>query len=284
MLHGIALKACKKSKCLLHTKWHICTAEACRHRLWVGPYFFWPPAAPLTACAAGISNTTMANVQIDASWKAVLQPAFATPDFQQATLHVKTELAAGKTIYPPGRLIFNAFNSTPFGAVKAVILGQDPYHGPGQAMGLSFSVPKGIKPPPSLVNMFKELQTDIGMVIPGHGDLSAWAAEGVLLLNAALTVRAHEPNSHAQIGWHTFTDRVIQALSDGREHIAFLLWGKFAQDKAALIDATRHLVLKAAHPSPFSADKGFFGCRHFSRTNAWLAEQGIAPINWHLAP
>lgn len=224
----------------------------------------------------------MANVLIEASWKEALQAAFAAVPFQQATLHVKTEIASGKTIYPPGKLIFNAFNSTPFHSVKAVILGQDPYHGPGQAMGLSFSVPRGVKPPPSLVNIYKELNTDIGMPIPSHGDLSAWAAEGVLLLNAALTVRANEPNSHAQIGWHAFTDSVIEALSAQRESIAFLLWGKFAQDKAVLIDATRHLVLKAAHPSPFSADKGFFGCKHFSKTNAWLGQQGISPINWHI--
>ncbi len=222
------------------------------------------------------------DVKIEASWKEQLQQAFARPSFLQAALHLKTERASGKTIYPPGSLIFNAFNSTPFDQVKVVILGQDPYHGEGQAMGLSFSVPHGVKPPPSLVNIFKELRNDLGLAIPAHGDLSAWAKQGVLLLNAALTVRANEPNSHAQIGWHAFTDEVIHTLSENKDAIVFMLWGKFAQDKIPLIDETKHLVLKAAHPSPFSADKGFFGCKHFSRANTWLGQHGSEPVNWFL--
>jgi uracil-DNA glycosylase len=197
-------------------------------------------------------------------------------------LHLKTERAGGKVIYPPGSLLFNAFNKTPFDRVKVVILGQDPYHGPGQAMGLSFSVPRGIHPPPSLGNIFKELKKDIGMPIPGHGDLTQWAEQGVLLLNASLTVRANEPNSHSAIGWHEFTDSVIQTLSDKSAGLVFMLWGRFAQDKTPLIDETKHLVLKAAHPSPFSAEKGFFGCRHFSRANEYLMKKGKQPVDWHL--
>lgn len=222
----------------------------------------------------------MPDVKMEASWKEILAPVFNQPPFLQAVLHLKTEKAAGQTIYPPGPLIFNAFNSTPFYEVKVVILGQDPYHGEGQAMGLSFSVQKGIKPPPSLVNIFKELKTDIGLPFPEHGDLSNWAKQGVLLLNATLTVRANEPNSHAQIGWQAFTNEVIKRLSDQRENLVFLLWGRFAQDKISLIDETKHLVLKAAHPSPFSVEKGFFGCKHFSRTNQYLMKHGHIPIDW----
>jgi uracil-DNA glycosylase len=222
------------------------------------------------------------DVKIQSSWKEVLQPAFDRPSFHNVALHLKTERAGGKVIYPPGSLLFNAFNKTPFEEVKVVILGQDPYHGPGQAMGLSFSVPRGINPPPSLGNIFKELKKDIGMPIPGHGDLTQWAEQGVLLLNAALTVRANEPNSHAGIGWHDFTDTVIQTLSDKRDGLVFMLWGRFAQDKTPLIDETKHLVLKAAHPSPFSAEKGFFGCRHFSRANQYLMQQRKQPVDWHL--
>jgi uracil-DNA glycosylase len=196
---------------------------------------------------------------------------------------LKTEKSAGKTIYPPGALIFNAFNQTPLSKLKVVILGQDPYHGAGQAHGLSFSVPNGIKPPPSLVNIFKEIQNDIGIPMPaGYGNLTRWAEQGVLLLNAALTVRAGEPFSHANFGWADFTNAVIQKISDEKSGIIFLLWGKFAQEKQALIDETKHHVLKAAHPSPFSADKGFFGCKHFSKTNELLVKQGLAPIDWKL--
>ena len=223
------------------------------------------------------------DVKIEDSWKDVLKQEFTKPYFQQIVTFLKTEKAAGKIIYPPGPLIFNAFNQTPFSKLKVVILGQDPYHGPGQAHGLSFSVPNGIKPPPSLVNIFKEIQSDIGAAMPAaYGNLTRWAEQGVLLLNAALTVRANEPFSHAKFGWIDFTDAVIQKISDEKKGIIFLLWGKFAQDKQLLIDETRHFVLKAAHPSPFSADKGFFGCKHFSKTNELLVKQGAAPIDWKL--
>ena len=223
------------------------------------------------------------DVKMEASWKEVLQHEFAKPYFLQIVTFLKTEKAAGKTVYPPGPLIFNAFNQTPFSRVKVVILGQDPYHNPGQAHGLSFSVQNGVKPPPSLVNIFKEIQTDIGIAMPAqYGNLTRWAEQGVLLLNASLTVRANEPNSHAKIGWHEFTDAVIQKISDEREGVVFLLWGKFAQDKQLLIDETKHHVLKAAHPSPFSADKGFFGCKHFSKTNNLLVQEGLDPIDWKL--
>lgn len=222
------------------------------------------------------------NVQIGQEWKELLQGEFSKSYFQQVVLHLKTERAAGKTLYPPGSLIFNAFNNTPPSQVKAVILGQDPYHGPGQAMGLSFSVPRGVPPPPSLVNIFKELRTDIGLPIPTHGDLTHWAKQGVLLLNAALTVRANEPNSHAQIGWHDFTNAVIRLLSEHQHNLVFMLWGKFAQDKQVLINENKHYVLKAAHPSPFSVEKGFFGCRHFSKANEYLVKNGKDPIDWKL--
>lgn len=222
------------------------------------------------------------DVKIEPSWKQVLKSSFEKNYFQQIVGHIKLEMLSGKIIYPPGPLIFNAFASTPFDQVKVVILGQDPYHGAGQAMGLSFSVPRGIPIPPSLQNIFKELKQDIGMPIPTHGDLSSWAKQGVLLLNASLTVRANEPNSHARLGWMEFTDTVITALSNEKENLVFVLWGKFAQEKQGLIDETKHLVLKAAHPSPFSADKGFFGCKHFSQINQYLTTQGKDPIDWQL--
>lgn len=222
------------------------------------------------------------DVQIADSWKNSLGEEFSKAYFQQIALHLKTEKAAGKTIYPPGSLIFNAFRLTAFDDVKVVIIGQDPYHGQGQAMGLSFSVPKGVTTPPSLINIYKELKQDIGLAIPKHGDLSYWATQGVLLLNASLSVRANEPNSHAQIGWHDFTNAVIRKISDEKEGVVFLLWGKFAQDKQDLIDGVKHHVLKAAHPSPFSADKGFFGCRHFSKANEYLIKNGKDPIDWKL--
>jgi uracil-DNA glycosylase len=189
----------------------------------------------------------------------------------------------GKSIFPPGPLIFNAFNATPFDSVKVVIIGQDPYHGLGQAHGLSFSVPDGVKVPPSLINIFKELETDIGIPYSNtNGNLIHWANQGVLLLNAALTVRAGEPFSHAKYGWAEFTDAVIKIVSEKKSNVVFLLWGKFAQQKIALINQTSHYVLTAAHPSPFSADKGFFGCRHFSKTNQLLMKNGQAPIDWKL--
>lgn len=222
------------------------------------------------------------EVKIEASWKEVLSDVFTSTPFLQAAAHIKTELATGAHIFPSGAHIFNAFNQTPFDKVKVVILGQDPYHGSGQAMGLSFSVPAGVKPPPSLVNIFKELKSDIGMPIPTNGDLTPWAKQGVLLLNAVLTVRENEPASHAKIGWMHFTDAVIQKISDEKKGVVFLLWGKFAEQKQVLIDETKHFVLKAAHPSPFSADKGFFGCKHFSKTNELLSKQGLQVIDWHI--
>ena len=222
------------------------------------------------------------EIKIEASWKEVLGDVFKSTHFLQAAAHIKTELATGEHIFPSGANIFNAFNQTPFDAVKVVILGQDPYHGSGQAMGLSFSVPAGVKPPPSLVNIFKELKSDIGLPIPTSGDLTPWTKQGVLLLNAVLTVRENEPASHAKIGWMHFTDAVIQKISDQKKGVVFLLWGKFAEQKQVLIDETKHFVLKAAHPSPFSADKGFFGCKHFSKTNELLAKQGLEVINWHI--
>ncbi len=220
------------------------------------------------------------DVKMEDSWKQVLENEFSKTYFQQIVTFLKVEKAQNKVIYPPGQFIFNAFNQTPFHKVKVVILGQDPYHGPGQAHGLSFSVPQGVKPPPSLVNIFKELRSDIGMPIPQMGDLTCWTQQGVLLLNAVLTVRASEPASHAQLGWTDFTNMVIHKLSTERTGLVFLLWGKYAQEKQALIDETKHFVLKAAHPSPFSADKGFFGCRHFSKANELLVKQGVEPINW----
>lgn len=222
------------------------------------------------------------NVKIEASWKEVLEEEFKKPYFKQITEHIKTEKEQGKTIYPPGPLIFNAFDQTPFDSVKVVLLGQDPYHGPRQAMGLSFSVPDGVRPPPSLINIFKELHDDTGTPIPKHGNLTKWAQQGVLLLNASLTVRAGEANSHSKIGWHQFTNTVIEKISELKENVVFLLWGKFAQDKTELIDTKKHHPLKAAHPSPFAADKGFFGCRHFSKTNSYLMKRGIDPIDWAL--
>jgi uracil-DNA glycosylase len=222
------------------------------------------------------------DVKIEAGWKEILKQEFNKPYFLQIVTFLRTEKMAGKIIYPPGNLIFNAFNSTPFSKVKVVLLGQDPYHGPGQAHGLSFSVQEGIPCPPSLVNIFKELHNDIGVPTPKEGNLSHWALQGVLLLNASLTVRANEPMSHSKIGWAEFTDAAIKKLSDQRQNLVFLLWGKFAQEKQALVDETRHLVLKAAHPSPFSANNGFFGCRHFSKTNEYLVKNGIDPIDWKL--
>ena len=222
------------------------------------------------------------TVQIEPGWKKVLDSEFAKPYFLQIVHFLKTEKNAGKTIYPPGSLIFNAFNTTPFDQVKVVLLGQDPYHGPGQAHGLSFSVPDGVRPPPSLLNIFKELESDIGLQPPATGNLTPWARQGVLLLNASLTVLAKAPMSHAQSGWGEFTDTVIRKISELKKNRVFLLWGKFAQEKQVLIDETRHLVLKAAHPSPYSADKGFFGCRHFSKTNQYLMKNGEDPIDWKL--
>jgi uracil-DNA glycosylase len=220
------------------------------------------------------------NVQIEASWKEALADQFKQPYFKTITEHLKTEKSQGKTIYPAGANIFHAFSATPLDQVKVVILGQDPYHGPKQAHGLSFSVQKGVSVPPSLINIFKELHDDVGTPIPKHGFLEHWAEQGVLLLNASLTVRAGEPMSHAKIGWHHFTDAVIKKVSDERPHVVFILWGKFAQSKEVLIDTKKHLVIKSAHPSPLSANNGFFGSRPFSKTNTWLMKHGLDPIDW----
>ena len=220
------------------------------------------------------------NVQIEESWKNELKDEFSKEYFAGIVDFLKAEKGLKKTIYPPGPLIFNAFTQTPFDKTKVVILGQDPYHGPGQAMGLSFSVPGGVPQPPSLQNIFKELHSDIGMPIPKTGNLTPWAKQGVLLLNATLTVRANEANSHSKIGWTVFTDAVIRKISEEKKGVVFLLWGKFAQEKQALIDTSKHFILKAAHPSPLSAHNGFLGCKHFSKTNEILVKENIQPIDW----
>lgn len=220
--------------------------------------------------------------EIDQEWLEVLNDEFQKDYFKDIKQFLVKEKQNSETIYPPGPLIFNAFNRTPFSKVKVVILGQDPYHGPGQAHGLCFSVPEGVKPPPSLVNIFKELKDDIGLPIPASGNLEKWADNGVLLLNAFLSVRKSSPASHSKIGWDKFTNAAIQKLSQEREGLVFLLWGRFAQNKSELIDTSKHHVLKAAHPSPFSAHNGFFGCKHFSMTNKILESNGIEPIDWKL--
>ena len=222
------------------------------------------------------------DVKIETGWKEVLKEEFEKPYFRQITLHLKTEKSQGKTIYPPGPLIFNAFDTTPFEKIKVVILGQDPYHGINQAHGLCFSVQEGVPAPPSLVNIFKEIKEDIGIPLPNHGNLMHWAKQGVFLLNASLTVRAGEPMSHARIGWAQFTDTVIKKISEKKNHVVFMLWGKFAQEKRTLIDERKHLVLRSVHPSPLSAHAGFFGCRHFSKANEYLMKNGMDPIDWQL--
>lgn len=219
------------------------------------------------------------NVQIEESWKQRLQPEFEKEYFKTLTDFVREEYAKGP-VYPPGKLIFNAFNLCPFDRVKVVIIGQDPYHGPGQAHGLCFSVNDGVAFPPSLVNIFKEIKSDIGTDMPASGNLTRWAQQGVLLLNATLTVRAHQAGSHQNHGWETFTDAAIRLLAEGKEHLVFILWGAYAQRKGAFIDRNRHLVLTSAHPSPLSAYNGFFGNKHFSRTNDYLTAHGETPIVW----
>ena len=220
------------------------------------------------------------NVEIEESWKRQLQQEFDKPYFRQLAESVRREYAAG-ACYPPGRYVFNAFNLCPFDRVKVVIIGQDPYHEPGQAHGLSFSVQPGVPFPPSLQNIFKEIEMDLGTPVPHDGDLSRWARQGVLLLNATLTVRAHQANSHAQLGWQTFTDAAIQALAHGREHLVYMLWGGFARSKAYMINRQQNLVLESVHPSPLSANRGgWFGQHQFSRCNAYLKENNIEPIRW----
>ena len=221
------------------------------------------------------------DVKIESSWKEALKEEFDKPYFASLVQYLHDEKAAGKVIYPPGSRIFKAFELTPLPEVKVVILGQDPYHGPGQAMGLCFGVPDGVPAPPSLRNIFSEISTDLGIPMSGSPNLEPWARQGVLLLNAVLTVRAGEPTSHSGIGWQTFTDAVIRTVSERREGVVFLLWGNYARSKTPLVDASRHLVLEAAHPSPL-ARGAFFGCRHFSRCNDYLAAQGKVPIDWQL--
>lgn len=199
-------------------------------------------------------------------------------------MFLREEKAAGKTIYPPGGQMFAAFDAVPFEAVRVVILGQDPYHGPGQAHGLSFSVPPGVPVPPSLLNIYKEIQRDLGLPIPKHGCLASWAAQGVLLLNAVLSVEAGQAGSHAKRGWEGFTDAAIEALSREREGLVFMLWGSYAQKKGERIDRDRHCVMRAPHPSPLSAHRGFLGCGHFGKANRWLQAQGQAPIDWGVSP
>ena len=223
----------------------------------------------------------MMTVKIEPSWRDALQSEFEQPYFAALVQQLHAEKAAGRTIFPPGGQIFRAFDLCPLERTKVVILGQDPYHGYGQAMGLSFSVPPGVPAPPSLKNIFKEIETDLGVQMSGSPDLTPWARQGVLLLNAVLTVRAGEPTSHSGLGWQTFTDAVIRTVSERREGVVFLLWGSYARSKAPLIDGARHLVLEAAHPSPL-ARGAFFGCRHFSRCNDYLAAHGQTPIDWKL--
>ena len=219
------------------------------------------------------------NVRIEESWKQQLAAEFGKDYFLRLTEFVRGEYARG-AVYPPGRLIFNAFDLCPFNQVKVVIIGQDPYHGPGQAHGLCFSVNDGVAFPPSLVNIFKEIESDLGVPVPSTGNLTRWAEQGVLLLNATLTVRAHQAGSHQRQGWEEFTDAAIRALATRRDNLVFIIWGAYAQKKGAFIDRTRHLVLSSAHPSPLSAWHGFFGNKHFSRTNEYLLAHGLEPIAW----
>lgn len=219
-------------------------------------------------------------MKIEESWKIRLGDEFAKSYFRDLRMFILKELTHGKVIYPNGSQMFAAFDQTPFDNVKVVILGQDPYHGEGQANGLCFSVNDGVKIPPSLQNIFKEIQDELGTTPPESGNLERWAKQGVLLLNSTLTVRENEPGSHQHQGWEIFTDEVIKIISSEKEHVVFMLWGKYAQSKEPLIDGSKHLILKAAHPSPFSAYNGFFGCDHFLNANVYLSRQGIEPINW----
>ena len=221
------------------------------------------------------------KIEIEPSWYELMKEEFQKDYFKSLISFLRKEKQCNKVIYPPGNQIFEAFNRTPVSAVKVVVLGQDPYHNPGEAMGLSFSVPRGVRIPPSLQNIYKELKEDLGIPIPSHGDLTHWAEQGVFLLNAMLTVERNKPRSHQKIGWQTFTDAVIRRLSDQGEGLVFMLWGGFARQKKMLIDSSKHLVLEAAHPSPL-AGGAFFGSRHFSRANAYLKEQGKEPVDWRL--
>jgi uracil-DNA glycosylase len=224
------------------------------------------------------------SLKLEPSWKARVGDYLARPDMRKLSEFLRTELRAGKTIYPPPKKIFAALDTTPFDDVKVVIIGQDPYHGPNQAHGLCFSVMPGVQIPPSLENMLKEIQTDVGIPRPEHGCLISWARQGVLLLNSVLTVERGRPESHKGKGWEGFTDAVVDHLNRERENIVFLLWGSYAQAKGKLVDGRRHLVLKAPHPSPLSAHRGFFGSGHFSKANKWLQDHDLSPIDWRLPP
>ncbi|WP_296279985.1 uracil-DNA glycosylase [uncultured Acinetobacter sp.] len=230
-----------------------------------------------------VEQTKLNQVRLDQSWKDGLANFLLSSQMDELKAFLIAEKNANKLIYPPSSLIFNAFDITPLYNVKVVILGQDPYHGPDQAHGLSFSVQKGLALPPSLRNIFHELNTDLAVPVSNHGDLTKWAQQGVLLLNSVLTVEAGQPTSHQKRGWENFTDQVIDVLNESREHIVFILWGAYAQKKGQRIDQTKHLVLKAAHPSPLAANRGgFFGCKAFSKTNNYLKQHGIEPIDWQL--
>ncbi|WP_339487660.1 uracil-DNA glycosylase [Pseudomonas sp. EL_65y_Pfl2_R95] len=222
------------------------------------------------------------RVKLEAGWKAALSNEFEQPYMKQLGEFLRIEKAAGKEVYPPGPMIFNAFNSTPLAQVKVVIIGQDPYHGPGQAHGMCFSVQPGIATPPSLLNIYKELKRDLNIDIAGHGYLQSWAEQGVLLLNTSLTVERANAGSHAKKGWHLFTDKVIETVSRQQQHVVFMLWGAHAQSKEKLIDSTKHLVLRSVHPSPLSAYRGFIGNGHFSRANKFLQQHELPTINWKL--
>lgn len=238
----------------------------------------WYIGAQTEKGSGNLANT----IDLEPGWLAELEPQFAEPYMQSLKAFLLAQKQAGKVIYPPSPLMFNAFNSTPFAQVKVVILGQDPYHGPGQAHGLCFSVPEGVKPPPSLVNIFKEIERDLQIPRPSHGCLQAWANQGVLLLNATLSVEQARAGSHQNQGWEVFTDTAIEALNRDREGVVFLLWGSYAQKKGRLIDTQKHLVLKSPHPSPLSAHRGFIGNGHFSQVNKYLQSRGGAPIDWGL--
>jgi uracil-DNA glycosylase len=220
------------------------------------------------------------HIRLEQSWKSRLENEFTLPYMQQLRAFLQQRKQQSAVIYPPGSMIFNALDSTPFESVKVVILGQDPYHGPGQAHGLCFSVRHGVQTPPSLQNIYKEIQEDLGIPIPSVGNLEAWAKQGVLLLNSVLTVERGKAGAHQGKGWEKFTDRIVQLLSDERDGVVFMLWGSYAIRKGASIDRKRHLVLTAPHPSPLSAYRGFFGCKHFSSANKYLAERGVAPVRW----
>ncbi|MGD8345740.1 MAG: uracil-DNA glycosylase [Lysobacterales bacterium] len=220
------------------------------------------------------------EIKLENSWKERLADEFSQPYMSELRAFLLERKRRGATIYPPGNQIFNALDSTPFDRVRVVIFGQDPYHGPGQAHGLCFSVPEGVPVPPSLVNIYKEIADDLGLKPPPHGNLQSWAEQGVLLLNAVLTVERGQASAHQGKGWERFTDRVVYELNEGRENLVFLLWGAYAMKKGEMIDRERHLVLTAPHPSPLSAHRGFFGCRHFSKVNAWLERHGMEPVKW----